>query len=95
MFGLAVCVRKRREVWLVENARIHMDRVTGLGTFAEIEVVVTRGMRQATRLMAALREALGIRQRDVIGTSYADLLRAPVTRSARSARVPATAGRRP
>jgi predicted adenylyl cyclase CyaB len=76
MFGLAACVRKRREVWLVENARIHLDRVAGLGTFAEIEVVVTRGMRQAQQLMASLRAALGIKRQDLVGQSYADLLRA-------------------
>ena len=31
MFGVSVCVRKQREVWLYENARIHLDRVRGLG----------------------------------------------------------------
>lgn len=74
MFGVSVCVRKQREVWLYRNARIHVDRVTGLGAFLEIEVVVSRGMPQARRLMAALRDALGIRDRDLVAASYADLL---------------------
>jgi len=74
MFGVSVCVRKRREVWLYENARIHLDQVRGLGTFVESEVVVTHGMRQARRVMAALRVALGIEAGRVIGRSYADLL---------------------
>ena len=76
MFGVSVCVRKQREVWLYQNARIHLDRVSGLGTFVEIEVVVTKGMRQAQRVMARLRTALGIDPARVIGPSYADLLRA-------------------
>jgi predicted adenylyl cyclase CyaB len=76
MFGVSVCVRKQREVWLYENARIHLDRVRGLGPFVEIEVVVTKGMRQAQRVMARLRDALGIEARDVVGTSYLDLLSA-------------------
>jgi adenylate cyclase, class 2 len=75
MFGVSVCVRKAREVWLCENARIHFDRVRGLGTFVEIEVVVKSGMAQARRLMAMLRAALGIEPGRVIGQSYADLLR--------------------
>lgn len=75
MFGVSVCVRKQRDVWFYENARIHLDRVRGLGTFVEIEVVVTEGMPQARRVMAALREALGIAPRDLVGPSYSDLLR--------------------
>lgn len=75
MFGVAVCVRKAREVWLCENARIHLDRVLGLGTFVEIEVVVERGMPQARRLMRRLLEALGIDRAPLIGPSYSDLLR--------------------
>jgi predicted adenylyl cyclase CyaB len=74
IFGVTVCVRKRREVWLYENARIHLDDVRGLGTFLEIEVVVSAGLPQARRVMTALCEALAIRPRDVVGTSYSDLL---------------------
>jgi predicted adenylyl cyclase CyaB len=74
MFGVSVCVRKQREVWLYQNARIHVDRVSGLGPFVEIEVVVTKGMRQAQRVMARLRATLGIEPARVIGHSYADLL---------------------
>ena len=43
MFGVSVSVRKQREVWLYQNARIHLDRVRGLGDFVEIEVVVHQG----------------------------------------------------
>lgn len=74
MFGVSVCVRKQREVWLFRNARIHLDRVTGLGAFVEIEVVITEGMAQARRVMATLRTALGIRDRDLVAASYSDLL---------------------
>ena len=74
MFGVAVCVRKQREVWLYQNARIHLDRVTGLGDFVEIEVVVTEGMPQARRVMAMVRDALGIESGDLVGPSYSDLL---------------------
>jgi predicted adenylyl cyclase CyaB len=73
MLGAQGCVRKRREVWLYRNARIHLDTVDGLGRFIEIEVVVTEGMPQARALMKELREALGIRPGDLIAGSYANM----------------------
>jgi predicted adenylyl cyclase CyaB len=74
MLGAQGCVRKRREVWLYQNARIHLDTVEGLGRFIEIEVVVTQGMPQARALMKELREALGIRSGDLRAGSYGELL---------------------
>lgn len=71
--GDAACVRKSREVWLFRNARIHLDRVSGLGTFLEIEVVVTRGTPQARALMDRLIGALALAKAPLIGGSYADL----------------------
>jgi predicted adenylyl cyclase CyaB len=73
MLGGRACVRKRREVWLYRNARIHLDAVEGLGRFIEIEVVVTEGMSQARALMKELRDALGIRADALIAGSYAEL----------------------
>ena len=74
MFGLRTRVRKRREVWLYQNARIHLDTVAGIGRFVEIEVMVTSGMTQARRLMGELRRALGLRSADLIAGSYSDML---------------------
>ena len=73
MLGAQGCVRKRREVWLYKNARIHLDTVEGLGRFIEIEVVVTEGMPQARALMKELREVLGISAKDLIAGSYGEL----------------------
>jgi predicted adenylyl cyclase CyaB len=73
MLGAQGCVRKRREVWLYRNARIHLDTVDGLGRFIEIEVVVTEGMPQARELMMELREVLGISSGDLLAGSYGEL----------------------
>ena len=73
MLGLTRCVRKRREVWLYRNARIHLDTVESLGLFIEIEVVVIEGMPQARALMKELRAVLGIRKKDLVAGSYADM----------------------
>ena len=73
MLGPRACVRKRREVWLYRNARIHLDTVEGLGRFIEVEVVVTEGMPQARALMHRLRGVLGISSGDLIAGSYGEI----------------------
>ena len=74
MLGLRICVRKRREVWLYRNARIHLDVVEGLGRFVEIEVVANEGIAQARALMKELTAVLGIRAKNFVGGSYGELL---------------------
>lgn len=67
-------VRKTREVFLFENARIHLDRVAGLGTFLEVEVIVQQGIAQARTLMDELLRTLHLSPGASVGASYADLL---------------------
>lgn len=75
----AVVVRKRREVLLIDNVRVHLDEVDGLGAFLELEAVVDAThddatcRRQVARIMAALR----LSERDLIRSSYAELLNRP------------------
>lgn len=72
--GLDAVVGKTREVFLIENARIHLDRVAGLGTFIEIEVIVQQGIAQARTLMDELLRTLHLSRGASVGASYADLL---------------------
>ena len=71
-----VVVRKRREVLLIDNVRVHLDQVEGLGTFLELEAVVDAAhddalcRAQVERIM----DALGLREVDLIRASYAELL---------------------
>lgn len=73
-----VVVRKRRELWQLDNVRLHLDDVDGLGTFLELEAVVDAThdepacRERVTRLLAAL----GVAEQDCIRASYSDLLRA-------------------
>jgi predicted adenylyl cyclase CyaB len=73
-FTPGACVRKRRDLWLHEDTRIHLDRVEGLGSFVEIEVPFARDAVRARRAMQALTDCLGIAPGDVVSCSYADLL---------------------
>ncbi|HEU4431650.1 MAG TPA: class IV adenylate cyclase [Myxococcota bacterium] len=79
MLGVHRVVRKRREIALYENVRIHLDRVEGLGDFVELEAVwdgSAAGLPEQERKIAFLRERLGIPDADLIAGSYETLLRA-------------------
>jgi homotetrameric cytidine deaminase len=58
--GVDVVVEKRRHLLLWENVRIHLDEVTGLGSFVELEAVaeddsdLTRERAQVDHLIAEL-----------------------------------------
>jgi predicted adenylyl cyclase CyaB len=75
-YGQAGRVQKRRTLFLVGRTRIHLDRVSGLGNFLELEVVlderepVESGAREASQLIAQL----GVEPSQLIEGAYVDLL---------------------
>jgi adenylate cyclase, class 2 len=74
--GVLVTVEKRREIYYVGNVKFHLDQVSGLGGFVEIEAC---GEPDASRdaLLAQCREymrLLHIADSDLIDRSYSDLL---------------------
>lgn len=68
-------VRKHREVLLWKNVRIHLDNVEQLGTFIELEAVISTDQDRldATGHVEHLRSLLRIEQHDLIDRSYCDL----------------------
>ena len=74
VLAVRVVVSKKRHLYYVESARIHLDKVRGLGAFMEIESEVRKGRPAARALMLRLMKELGINKRDCIRKSYADLL---------------------
>jgi predicted adenylyl cyclase CyaB len=75
-WGVRVVVRKRREIFLHHNVRIHLDDVQGLGTFCELEAVVGGPVDdlRARAQVAELSALLGLAATDLLEGSYADLL---------------------
>jgi len=75
--GIIGRVRKRRRLYLVENTRVHLDEVEGLGSFLELEVVLSEPRSSAEGEMVALRllPALGVSEADLVRGAYVDLLR--------------------
>jgi predicted adenylyl cyclase CyaB len=74
--GIRIVVAKRREIYLVDNVRIHLDEVAGLGEFLEFEAVLSPDRDDAAghQKLAELQAAFGIQQEDLLACSYADLL---------------------
>ena len=66
---------KRREVWLVEDVRIHLDAVAGLGNYFDLECAVGSAADPAemqlkvTTLAEQFRPALG----ELVSGSYSEL----------------------
>jgi predicted adenylyl cyclase CyaB len=74
--GVRGAVVKRRELWMWQGVRIHLDEVAGLGTFVELEAVMEPDEPDeiGQQKVAVLRERLGITDENLVGVSYSDLL---------------------
>jgi len=76
VLGVRGVVSKRRQIWLWENVRIHLDEVAGLGSFVEFEAVLTSPAQEsaAPAQLDELCRVLQISPSDQLAPSYADLL---------------------
>ena len=84
--GIRVVVQKEREIYFIQNIKFHLDRVTGLGTFLEIEAIDENGDRPEDELMMQCRRFMDIftiREEDLLTTSYSDMLLALPGRNSR------------
>ena len=75
-YGIRGRVVKRRILYLAGRTRIHLDRVDGLGSFVELEVVLDDGEpAQAGRAEAdSLMARLGIEPSQLVEGAYLDLI---------------------
>lgn len=80
-FGLSplpvwVVVKKVRDLWMMGNTRIHLDRVEGLGNFVEFEALVCRDHNAARchESIAELRRLLSPALGEAIDCSYSDMI---------------------
>ena len=72
--GVRQQVEKTRRLYLFRGARIHLDRVTRLGTFVEFEVPTDDDADAARALMGELMLAFGLSDADAIATSYGEMM---------------------
>lgn len=82
ILGVDQVVRKRRDVYLVRNIRIHLDRVENLGNYLELEAVFDQksGERENIRDLSAnlevaeLMTQLEVSSQALVSESYRELL---------------------
>lgn len=75
--GIKVEVKKKREIYFIENVKFHIDEVQGLGSFLEIEAIDENGSKG----IEAIKEQcdffikeLQIKEDDLLTMSYSDML---------------------
>ena len=73
--GVRSVVRKRRELLISHNVRIHLDEVEGLGNFIELEAVVNEGNDQpiSQARLGELIQVLEIAPQDLLACSYCEM----------------------
>ncbi|XP_023237001.1 uncharacterized protein LOC111636073 [Centruroides sculpturatus] len=76
--GLRGIVKKERLLYLIDNTRVHLDKVENLGSFLELEVVLSEGQNTefGQNVAFSLMEKLGVRKDDLLPCSYIDLIMA-------------------
>ena len=74
IFTIETVVEKRRELFIYENTRIHLDEVKSLGTFVEIETLVLKGRDEAKMRFENIINLLSLDTSKQIRKSYRDLL---------------------
>lgn len=76
--GQLVTVDKMREIYFIQNAKIHLDKIESLGEFVEIEIIdeVAKDEKFKTLLEQCdfYTKAFGIEPSDLIDRSYSDLI---------------------
>ncbi len=73
--GVYVVVDKRREIYLVGNVKIHLDRIRGLGKFVEVEAISRGGSLAKAQAQAhRFQKLFAIKSSDIVPQSYSDLV---------------------
>ncbi len=76
VLGVRGTVRKRRHLYRIGQTRVHLDAVEGLGTFLELEVVLTDGQTEESgaAIVDEILADLEIPPEDLIDRAYIDLV---------------------
>jgi predicted adenylyl cyclase CyaB len=75
--GIKMIVRKKREIYYIDNVKFHIDQVPELGSFVEIEagnISVTKTEAELLLQCNFYLKEFGIKEQDLIAGSYSDLL---------------------
>ncbi|CBE70008.1 MAG: class IV adenylate cyclase [Candidatus Methylomirabilis oxygeniifera] len=73
--GINIVVAKRRETFVLDNIRIHLDKTQGLGSFVELHGTIDEPgeLPIVADEVQGVQRALGIDPQSLVGESYATL----------------------
>ena len=75
--GIKVVVKKRREIYYIDNVKFHIDDVPGLGSFIEIEagnILADLSREELKQQCDHYMKEFKIKKEDLIDRSYSDML---------------------
>ncbi|MFI5186177.1 MAG: class IV adenylate cyclase [Chitinophagales bacterium] len=75
--GIQIIVEKKREIWFIKNVKFHIDEVTGLGNFTEIEasdLFEDVSKEELQKQCDFFLKELDIKNEDLAPVSYSDML---------------------
>jgi adenylate cyclase, class 2 len=73
--GVLVTVDKQREIYFVDNVKVHLDEVVGFGQFIEVEVMGNSAEAEALRKQCeSFQREFAVSENDLVQVSYSDLL---------------------
>ena len=75
--GIKTVVKKKREIYYIDNVKFHLDEVEGLGSFVEVEAGNIKADLNKDKLRQQCdfyMQQFGVDQRDLIEVSYSDML---------------------
>lgn len=76
-YGIKVEVKKKREIYFIDNVKFHIDEVEGLGSFVEIEAIDndgSLGLEKITEQCTHYLQQFNIADEHLLTHSYSDLL---------------------
>ena len=75
--GIKMIVRKRREIYYIDNVKFHIDDVPGLGSFIEIEagnILTNKTEAQLLDQCNFYLKEFETKEEDLVAESYSDML---------------------
>lgn len=78
ILGIQAVVDKKREIFLVDNVRVHLDEVRDLGSFIEFEAVYysdsPKVQQEEKNKVDVLMDVFGIHKEDLLDGSYREMV---------------------
>jgi predicted adenylyl cyclase CyaB len=73
-FGVRGKVIKKRDLFIYQGIRIHIDKVESLGNFIEFEIPIISSNEEASKAMNFLIQKFSVQESDLVQNSYIDLM---------------------